>query len=59
MKKQNKLLVSLAVSMALYGANLSAEEAQDGAEEENAKKDEVEEEENIDDLEEIELDDRA
>ena len=33
MKKQNKLLVSLAVSMALYGANLSAEET-DGAEEE-------------------------
>jgi iron complex outermembrane recepter protein len=34
-KKQNKLLVSLAVSMALYGTNLSAEEADD-AEDENS-----------------------
>lgn len=35
MKHQNKLLVSLAVSMALYGTNLAAEEAQDEEESSN------------------------
>ncbi|MBV1910735.1 MAG: TonB-dependent receptor [Kangiellaceae bacterium] len=35
MKRQNKLLVSIAVSMALYGTSVSAEEAQDAEEEQS------------------------